>query len=251
MRVQVTNVKREGEDLAARHQSVKRGRPVRNVYEDIEKGLSTPLFRTKEEQAVDRMKGIASAMDRIEHLGDRKNENYRLSIRDSIRMDQEFQYVKERALRLISDSIYQSPLNLADKSNEYQPETVDSLTHRTNQLMDAIYGGDYHGISGEDLSKIFREVSIDTFRGDIFEALAVNFEGPRNLYTRNIPLVRSVMDITEELNEVPFDEDGDADEAWLREVKNRTAKRIVNNPHRALATQIEGKEYQGRVEVTL
>ena len=251
MRINVTNKKRFGERLAAQHQSVNRGVPIARVYESLEKATQARPFQTQEQRSVSRIKAVLYALDRIENLGDRTSENFRIAVRDKLKINQEFDYLQERVAKLISDSIYATPLNIDDLASQTPIKNIDTLIHRMSQLMNAIYSGEYHIANNEQLSDFFRKISLDTFKGDIQNDLAIEFKGPAGLYTKGIPLVRTIMDIKEQLQDIAVDVRSTAGEDWLNAVTARTTSQIVNNPHRALATQIEGKNHTGRIVISL
>ena len=242
--------KNAGQKLADAHQSVKRGINTKKVYDTLTAALSHSPEVQGDDRAAIRMKALLYSLNRVEGIAERKNENFRVSGRDHMRMDKEFEYLKERTLRLVSDTIYPSNLAIDDESTGFSPALGDSIAFRMEHLMNAVYEGDYKTKNQPNLEKVFNEIARDTYKGDLSE-LGISLGGPIGLYTRNIPIIHSVNDMREELSSIPYNSDGEIDANWVKEATDRVRVSLLEDPQRAIASQIDGIENTGRIEISL
>lgn len=238
-----------GMRYANAHQSVNKGVSPKIVYKAIKDAVKNDPFRTQLKTDAKRLEAIQFGFDRIDRLGNRKSENFRVSTRDQTRIEKEFAHLKSRIQTLASAQLYPEFLKISDPDDTSSTSTrFETFRAHLNQLMDATFDGTFKQ-NPENMTDVLvglKNVALGRFEGDFNEAFGLKFDGKKGWFKRNIPILRTVMDITEDISAIVTSED-DEDDAWLNSAKRLTQQMIVDNPYRALATQIDGIEETGRI----
>lgn len=239
-----------GERLANQHQSVVKKAPARPVYQAMKRALHNPPEKTLLKRDADRARAMWLGFERLAALGERHFKNYRVSRADHVRMLKEKDYLMERLQLLASDQLFDRSVEVEDafdpKKHISQPQHMLNLRRLSNATFAGDYQPDEKAIT--ELQTNLRKIAIGRYKGDRGDDLSLEFRGPINLLQGHVPLVRTVMDVTGDIDAIKVDPEADEpSEDWLRAAVSITEDRIVNNPARALATQIDGIEKSGEI----
>ncbi len=255
---------------ANQHVSVMQHAGPRYVYEVIAKAVRNDPFRSVEQKDIDRMLALEKAFDRVQRVSDRVRENFQVSRGDHVRMKKEFEYLRNRIQLLVSDKLYEEPIDLS--TNDIfvgENEGKVHLKQRVNQLLNATWAGEYRQTRDSQLSIIqaARAARLGRFdfdrlahglpdtpeNGPTNDDLALSFSGPVNLYSKRIKVDHTTLDFRDDLARIPnLDEDNDPDQlVWVKRAAEITRQRIIDNPARALAALVDGYEKSGRILLQL
>lgn len=243
-----------GMEYAYAHQSVNKGVSPKKVYKAISDAVRNDPFRTNLKTEAKRVEALQFAFDRIQRLGQRFREDYRVSVSDHTRMEKEFEYLKGRIQTIASAKLYDEFARVTEVDNPLGTNArYETFRAHLDQLMDATFAGVYQQ-DPENMTEILttlKKVALGRFEGDISNEIQLEFEGKRGWFSRHIPVVRTIMEFTDTIDHIPRHEDADDEEAWFNEAKNITRQMVIENPAKIVATHTDGIERTGRILVDL
>ena len=241
---------------AAAHQSVNKGASPKTVYSAIKSAIQNDPFRTEVKTDAKRWEALQLAFERISRLGDRYNENYRIAPADRKRIEHEFSYLKSKVQTIASGRLYSDFLRVSDpeEPSEVHAKRFETYASYLNQLMDATFSGAYKQ-NPENVTDVLtglRKVALGRFEGDFNEAFGLEFDGKKGWFKRNLIIPKTTLDLKEDFAGLREGlKDKENEEAFLKEAAILTRKAIIENPLRAVATQVDGIEKTGKINIDI
>lgn len=242
-------IKRTGVNLANAHRSVASGTDVEKVYDTIARAIHRDSKDSIEKQNAIRLHAINLAFERINNIGKRKNEDFRVSVADHSRMDAEYHYLKEKLNKLVGDRHYNNSLSLEDNRsmNLDTPLSVESVLTRLDRVVKGVFDNKVQVVNFEDVAKNFNNTLVGLDGDDPERVLNLIMQGPDNYLQSGLPEVHSIHNIRDEIDFLNHRLSSEGNGDFIRSATDLAASAILNNPVRALMTHADEILEKGRI----